>query len=149
MAGHFVRLFNPHQVKQRRCDIGETSGCDLHWARSAGNDDRHVKGGVRGVRFACLGIAHHLDIAVIGGNQKNAARPLNGRAKPAKANVDRFHSILGGREDACVSDHVRIGVIHHYKIVLAGQDCGLEFFRDFECRHFRLLVVSGNLRAWD
>ena len=78
----------------RSSSVGATSARrpsrELNLRFAVDDDDRHVERRVRGVRLAGFGIAHHLDIAVIGGDEQHAARLLDGRAQPAQAGVDRL-----------------------------------------------------------
>ena len=71
-----------------------------------------------GVRLARVGVLHHLDIAVIGGQQHHAARLLQRRDQATDADVDRIHRLDGGAHDAGMAHHVGIGIVADDQVVL-------------------------------
>ena len=84
-AGHRPRLRRGRMSSSR---VGATSASlpfssaigALRPAGAVDQHDRHRVGGVRGVRLAGLGVAHHLGVAVVGGDEQGAAR----RARPPR-----------------------------------------------------------------
>ena len=60
--------------------------------------------------------------------------------------VDGFHCLLDSFVDTGMSHHITIGVVHHDEIELLGLDSFNQLVLHLVRTHFRLQVVSGNLR---
>ena len=103
---------------------------------------------MRGVRLAGFGVAHHLGIAVVGGDDERAADFLERRGDAAEAGVDGLDRRLRGLEVAGVSDHVGIRIIEHDQVELAGFDGVDDLVGDLVRRHLRLLVIGRDLGRW-
>ncbi len=146
IAGHLRRLGQVHQFQQRRRDVGEPAFRHQRAVARAEQEQRHRIGGVRGMRPAGLGIAHHLAIAVVGGDDQRAAGALDGVGDAPEPGVDRLHRLDRRRQAAGVADHVGIGVVQDDQVVLAGVDRGDDLVGQFRRRHFRLQVVGRDLR---
>ena len=98
-----------------------------------------------GVRAAGHRIAHQFAIAVVGGDQQRAARPLDRIHDLAEAGVDRLHRLDRGRQAAGVADHVGIGEVQNDHVVFAGVDRLHRLGGQLRRRHLRLQVVGRDL----
>ena len=81
------------------------------------------------MRLAGLGILHHLDIAVIGGEQHHAMGFLDRRAQLAQTFVDRVHRLHRRIHHAGMTHHVGIGVVGDDEIIFAAADRLHQFAR--------------------
>ncbi len=74
---HCLRLLQPENGQQRRGNVGKPSILQgENVLRRVDEHQRYRVGGMRGVRLPGLWIAHHLDIAVVGGDEDAATRIL-------------------------------------------------------------------------
>ena len=89
MACHRQWLLQAHQCQHGGRDIGESAIFHLRAFRCVDRDDGNIAQSVRGVRFAGVGIFHHLDIAMVGGQQHDAVRRFDRGPQAAQAFVDR------------------------------------------------------------
>ncbi len=99
-----------------------------------------------GVRLAGHDVLHLLDVAVIGGDQRFASDLFQRFNDPSDTLVQAFHRLDRGLEHAGVANHVAVGVVdddHVVTLVLDGLDDAISHFGR---AHFRLHVVSGDLR---
>ena len=84
---------------------------------------------------------------MVGGDQRHAAFLSDSVRHTAHAGVNGFHSRDRRVEHAGVADHVAVGEVQNDHVILLGMDCFHQLVRYFIGAHFRLHVVSGNLRA--
>src|SRR5438876_10807463 len=101
---------------------------------------------VRCVRLARLRIDHLFRVAVIRGYQRDASRRPNCFLSPSQPCVDVLASFDCLVELTGVSNHVRVGKVDDEYVCLALVNKTQDIVRDLESRHFRLKIVSSNLR---
>ena len=106
---------------------------------------RHRPRCVRRMRTAGDGVAHHLAVAVVGRDQQRAAGSSNRIHDLPEAGIHRFDRLDRGRQDSRVAHHVRIGIVQHDQVVLAGVDRLHRLCRQLGRRHFRLQVIGCDL----
>ena len=100
-------------------------------------------------RLAGHGVDHLLGVAVVGGDQSDAAGLRHRRDDAADAGVDGLDGLDRGVEDARVPDHVAVGEVEDDHVVLARRDALLELVGDLEGAHLRLQVVGRDLGRRD
>ena len=81
------------------------------------DDQLDVVGRVGRVRAAGGGVDHLLAVAVVGGDDRDAALPLDRVQDPADADVDVLDRLDRGGEHAGVADHVAVGEVHDEQVV--------------------------------
>src|SRR3546814_6310859 len=81
---HRVRLRQAEQVEHGRGDVAQRAAFAQRDSRAFTNvHQRHRADGVRGVRLAGGRVAHHLQVAVVGGDHQRAAGFAHGRVHGA------------------------------------------------------------------
>ena len=148
-TGHGGWLRNPHQGQQGGRQIGKTAVMKCCAVRRANKDDRHGIGRMRRMRRRGVIIPHHFAIAVIRGDDHRPAGGKNGLGKAANGGIDRLDGIYRRREIAGMPDHVRIGEIHHDQIMAMALNTVERGSKNAVCTHFRLQIISRNLRRRD
>ena len=101
---------------------------------------------MRRVRLSGLRIPHHLGVAVIGGDQHRAAGGLDRRFQSSQRRIHRSCRLLGGVEDACVTNHIAVGIVDDDHLKLVGLDRRDQLVGDLGRRHRRLQIVGGDFR---
>ena len=93
-------------------------------------------------------VAHHLEVAVVGGDQQRAAGVAHRRRDRADRDVDRLGGLDRRGEVAGVADHVRIGdVADDRRRCRRARIASTSFCGHLRAAHLRLQVVGGDLRA--
>ncbi len=116
-----------------------------HAGGTVHEDDRHGVHGMRRMRLAGDSVPHLFEIAVIGGDDEQPARRLDGLLKPAEAMIDRLRRLRRRGEDAAMAHHIAVGIIDDDEIELAALDRGDELVGHLRRRHFRLEIVGRDL----
>ena len=86
---------------------------------------------------------------MVGGDDRPAALRFDGREQPAQARVDRLDRDDGGAEHAGVAHHVRIGVIHHKKVIPFGFDPPHKAVGQRAGAHLRRQIIGSHVRRRD
>jgi len=112
-------------------------------------DERHRRGGVHRLRRPG-GVAHLLDVAVVGRDKQRAAGGKGRVDHPREAGVDHLGRPHRRRPHPGVTHHVRVGEIHHDEVVLPCRDRLHDLVGDRLCGHLRRQIIGGNVPArWD
>src|SRR5262249_24836104 len=116
---HFGRLRKTHKVQQRGSDISEPPIMELRPWQVCLKDDWNRIRGMRRVRGAAYGIAHHFAVAMIGRDEDSTSTFDNGLKDPTKAGIYRLYGLDCSVEFARMPNHVRIGKVEHDEVKLS------------------------------
>src|ERR1043166_9138783 len=100
------------------------------------------------MRTAGYRIDHLFGVAVVGGDQCNAARVAYSFRNPTKASVHELASLDRFVEFSGVAHHVGVGEVDHEHVRLSLVDSTQHFVSNLKRRHLRLQIVSRDLRRW-
>ena len=92
------------------------------------------------------GVAHHLEVAVVGAEQHLAAGLAQRGDDAADGQVERFGGAQRGGEVAGVADHVGVGEVAHDEVVAARADRLAQLVGDFGAAHLGL--AGRRSRPW-
>jgi len=115
----FRAAWQVHHHQGRWRDVGQSAAFVEFFALEAivHDDQFDVISGVGGVGAAGGGVDHLFAVAVVGGDDGAAALALDGVEDPAAADIDGFHGLNCGGENAGVADHVSVGEVDHDHVV--------------------------------
>ena len=100
LAGHLAAARDAEQAEHRRREIAELAAVAQLCARER-DDERHGVRRVRSVRRA-VGLEHLLGVAVVGGDERDAPGPLDGREDHAERGVGGLDAaITAGSTPEC------------------------------------------------
>src|SRR5690606_9635155 len=143
--GHLRGFRQTHQVQNRRRNIRQNAIIVQFIITFANHKQRYRANRVIGVRLPGHKVNHALTIAMIGGDNSNAAFLQHLLYQPAHTLIHRFHSLDRRFQRTRVPDHVRVGKVNQDKIVVV---CFQPFQRsgcEFISAHFRLEIVGRHL----
>jgi len=144
---HFGRRRDFEEPEDRRGEIAQrTAGAERPRVPRPDEDARNGIRRVRGVRPARDGVDHKLAVAVVRGDDRGAADPLDRLEHASEARVDRLDRGDGGGDDPRVSDHIRVREVQDDRAELARVDLAHDPLRDLVRAHFRFEVVRRDLR---
>ncbi len=150
LAGHRRGLLQANDCQQGWRNVGEPaireSGDPGRWIDE---NERDRVGCMRGMRLSGLGIAHHLDVAMIGGDQQRTACALDRPRETPETKVDRLDRLDRRLEVAGMADHIGVGVVEDDDLEAAGRDRFEQPVGDFEGGHLGFQIVGRDLGRRD
>ena len=142
MSGHFGRLFQPHQAQQRGSDIRQNAIGESYLILVVRHvNEIHKVGRVGCIRRTIL-IAHVFGIAMIRRNKQLAAKFQHLLHTFFQGAVHCFAGGDAGFHKSGMANHVPIGEIHDYHIILVHSVH--KFIRHFRRAHLGLQVISSH-----
>src|SRR5712691_11390928 len=96
-------------------------------------------------RFACIVLNKMFGITMVGGNQQAASHSQRCLHDAANAGIDYFNGLDRGLDYACMANHVSVGVVHDYQVVLPAADMLDGGIGNAGSAHFWLQVIGWHL----
>lgn len=146
-AVHLSGLFQTHQVQHGGSDISQTTVLELDVCTDDAEGDQ--VGGVSGVGLHAVVLEHTLGIAVVGGDEGDAAHLGGGLHHVSDALVNGGDSLGCSIIDTGMTDHVAVCVVEDDNVILAGLDALHAVITDLESTHLRLEVIGSDLGGGD
>ena len=110
---------------------------------------RHRPDCVLSMWFSRLRVAHHFEIAMIGGDDHGTTSIIDRGADFTEGMIDRLGRFQCGFEDTGMANHVWVGNVADDQIKGARSDRGSELGGEFRATHLRLQVVGRDSRRCD
>ena len=100
------------------------------------------------MRGTGLRIDHQVGISMVGCHDPLSTPDLKGLLDSSQAAIHGLASPNGGFDDACVTNHIAIGEVHHDEFERAAVDAANDFIADTRGTHLGLQIVGCHLGRW-